>query len=165
VCPNTQASFGATADNCTSPSYSWAIINNNTNATISGSSTSSTVTVNNGTTCGTYTIQSTLTCSGCDPVVCTQVVNVVDVTDPVITTCAVTRNIEGCNTAAITGPAYATTSASSSEAEFENGTNQGVASDNCGITSVTYIDVAVGTCPTVVTRTWTITDACGNDMT
>jgi hypothetical protein len=165
VCPNTQASFGATADNCTSPSYSWAIINNNTNATISGPTTNPTVTVNSGTTCGTYTIQSTLTCSGCDPVVCTQVVNVVDITDPVITTCAVTRNIEGCNTAAITDPPFSATSATSSEGDFEGAPNNGSISDACGIESVTYIDVAVGTCPIVVTRTWTITDACGNDVT
>ncbi|MBK8829722.1 MAG: hypothetical protein IPN60_02495 [Saprospiraceae bacterium] len=75
---------------------------------------------------------------------------------PTITTCAVTRNIEGCNTSAISGPAFSTVSAPSSEGEFENGTNLGVASDACGITSVTYIDVAVGVCPTVVTRTWTI---------
>ncbi|MBK6824803.1 MAG: hypothetical protein IPG87_18185 [Saprospiraceae bacterium] len=84
---------------------------------------------------------------------------------PTITTCAVTRNIEGCNTGAISGPVYSTTSATSSEAEFENGTNQGVASDVCGITSVTYVDVANGTCPIVVTRTWSITDACGNTST
>ena len=96
---------------------------------------------------------------------CDQTINVDDTQAPTLTTCAVTRNIEGCNTGAITGPVYSTTSASSSEAEFENGTNQGVSSDACGITTVTYIDVANGTCPIVVTRTWTITDACGNSST
>src|SRR5688572_32557919 len=78
---------------------------------------------------------------------------------PTITSCAVTRNLEGCDVSVITGPVYSATSASSTEAEFENATNQGVASDACGITSVTYIDVASMTCPIVVTRTWTLTDA------
>lgn len=39
------------------------------------------------------------------------------------------------------------------------------ASDNCGIQSITYRDVAVGTCPIVVTRTFTITDLYGNTKT
>jgi hypothetical protein len=85
-----------------------------------------------------------------------------DNTPPTITTCAVTQNIEGCTASAITGPAYSTTTATSTEAEFENTTNQGVSSDVCGITSVTYIDVAAGSCPIVVTRKWTLGDACGN---
>ena len=81
---------------------------------------------------------------------------------PIITTCAVTRNIVGCNTSDITEPAFSTTFATSSQAVFRNATNQGVASDDCSITSVTYRDAATGTCPTVVTRTWVMTDACSN---
>ncbi|MBK7761984.1 MAG: hypothetical protein IPI46_01255 [Bacteroidetes bacterium] len=88
--------------------------------------------------------------------------NVNDNIAPVISTCAATRNVTGCNTSVITGPAYSTTTASSSVAEFTTGDNNGSVSDNCGIATVEYIDVAAGTCPTVVTRTWTITDACGN---
>ncbi|MBK7761981.1 MAG: hypothetical protein IPI46_01240 [Bacteroidetes bacterium] len=81
---------------------------------------------------------------------------------PVLGSCAVTRNIDGCSTGDITGPSYSTTSAASSEAEFENATNLGSISDNCAITSVTYIDVLGGTpCNKVITRTWTLTDACG----
>ena len=89
-------------------------------------------------------------------------VTVVDNQAPLLTSCAITRNIEGCNTSAITGPAFSTTIATSSYIEFSNATNQGVATDNCAITSVTYIDVASGTCPIVVIRTWTLTDAAGN---
>ena len=96
---------------------------------------------------------------------CNQTINVNDTTSPTITACAVTRTIEGCNVGAITGPAYSAITAVSSEAVFENATNLGNASDACGITTVTYIDVAAGTCPTVVTRTWTIGDACGNTST
>ncbi|MDX1409407.1 MAG: hypothetical protein R3330_14770, partial [Saprospiraceae bacterium] len=96
---------------------------------------------------------------------CDQTINVNDSTVPVISACPVTRNIEGCTTADITGPAFSPVTAASSEAEFENATNQGSASDGCGIATVTYIDVAAGSCPIVVTRTWTITDACGNTTT
>ncbi|MDD3875275.1 MAG: GEVED domain-containing protein, partial [Bacteroidales bacterium] len=88
-----------------------------------------------------------------------------DNTDPIITTCPITRNLEGCSPDEITGPAYSTTEAASTYTVFSNGTNQGVATDNCGITSVTYIDVAAGTCPIVVTRTWTLKDAAGNSET
>ena len=96
---------------------------------------------------------------------CAQTINVDDNGSPSIATCPVARTIEGCNTSAITGPAYSTTTASSTEAEFENGTNQGNTSDGCGVSGVTYIDVASGTCPTVVTRKWTVSDACGNTST
>ena len=93
---------------------------------------------------------------------CEQIISVIDDIYPTITTCAVTRNFEGCNTGVITDPPFSAISVASSEAVFENANNQGVASDPCGITSVTYEDLAVGICPIIVTRTWTITDACGN---
>jgi hypothetical protein len=89
---------------------------------------------------------------------CDVTVTVEDSQAPVISTCPVTRNIDGCSTDDITGPVYSTTSAASSYTEFSNATNQGAATDNCGITAVTYIDVASGNCPIVVTRTWTLSD-------
>src|SRR5688572_16744338 len=104
----------------------------------------------------------TLTDACGNATMCSQTINVDDTQAPTITSCAVTRNVEGCDVSAITGPVYSATAASSTEAEFENATNQGVSSDACGITAVTYIDVASMTCPIVVTRTWTLTDACGN---
>src|SRR5688572_17606461 len=104
----------------------------------------------------------TLTDACGNATMCAQTINVDDTQAPTITSCAVTRNLEGCDVSVITGPVYSATSASSTEAEFENATNQGVASDASGITSVTYIEVASMTCPIVVTRTWTLTDACGN---
>ncbi|MBN1388619.1 MAG: gliding motility-associated C-terminal domain-containing protein, partial [Bacteroidales bacterium] len=39
------------------------------------------------------------------------------------------------------------------------------AADNCNIASVTYQDRQSGSCPIVVTRTWRITDNCGNAAT
>jgi len=38
----------------------------------------------------------------------------------------------------------------------------GTADDNCGIQSITYVDSQTGTCPIVVTRTFTVTDLCDN---
>ncbi len=80
---------------------------------------------------------------------------------PVITTCPVTRNFNGCSTADISGPAFSTIVANSTYTEFSNANNKGVATDNCAVTTVTYQDVAVSGCPVVVTRTWTAGDAAG----
>ena len=82
-------------------------------------------------------------------------------TAPVISTCPVTRNINGCSTASITGPAFSDIEAVSSYLEFSNAINKGVASDNCAVTSVTYQDIASSSCPVVVTRTWILGDASG----
>ncbi len=43
---------------------------------------------------------------------------------------------------------------------------QAMATDTCDSAPVvTFADTALGTCPTVITRTWTATDACGNVAT
>jgi hypothetical protein len=73
--------------------------------------------------------------------------------------------IAGCSTNDITGPGFSEASASSSYAEFSNGTNKGLAADNCAITSVSYLDVANGKSPIIVTRTWTLKDAAANEST
>ncbi len=97
------------------------------------------------------------------PTTCTQMVVVSDVEDPIILTCPVDQNIVGCDsTAASLSPAFSNTITTSDYAEFSDGINQGDATDNCGIVTVTYIDVASGTCPMVITRTWTVFDAAGN---
>lgn len=83
-------------------------------------------------------------------------------TAPVISVIPVTRNLNGCSTASISGPAFSAISAVSSYPEFSNATNKGVASDNCAITTVTYKDVVTSaSCPVVVTRTWSLGDASG----
>ena len=91
---------------------------------------------------------------------CSHLVIVSDIEPPVVS-CTV-RNLEGCDTDVITGPAISLTTASSSYTEFTNATNQGTATDNCTIDGVEYIDVVIGSCPIVVTRTWTVYDASGN---
>lgn len=88
--------------------------------------------------------------------------DILDQIAPMISSCPVARNIAGCNTAAITNPPYSAVLASSSYSEFSNATNQGVVSDNCSVGNVFYIDVASGSCPITVIRTWTVSDASGN---
>lgn len=89
--------------------------------------------------------------------ICSFTVTVTDNQMPVIS-CPVARELVGCNVSAITGPAYSAAGAASGYAEFSDGTNQGAATDNCPITAVSYVDVADGDCPIVVTRTWTLSD-------
>ena len=85
-----------------------------------------------------------------------------DLTPPNILNCAIGRTITGCSASAITDPAYSPGMALSSESQFENFINQGEANDNCGIETVRYSDVATGSCPITVTRTWVIIDDAGN---
>ncbi len=114
---------------------------------------------------GTTLVHWTITPTVGTPTTCTQTVIVTDDEDPIITTCAVPRSFNDCSTAAVTGPAISTTIANSTYAEFSGATNLGVATDNCGIVTVTYIDVASGSCPINITRTWTLFDAAGNSAT
>ncbi len=75
---------------------------------------------------------------------CTQVVTFVDTTAPVIT-CPADVSHE-CDEA----PAY----------------GEATATDNCNDVTVSSSDVVTGdSCETVITRTWTATDACGNAST
>jgi parallel beta-helix repeat protein len=109
----------------------------------------------------TYTITPSIgSCSGTQQTVAVTVRPV-----DLITTCPETRAISGCNTSAITSPAYSATSAASSQAEFTSAPNNGVLNTVCGIASITYIDIASGSCPITVTRTWTVTDSYGNTET
>jgi len=78
-------------------------------------------------------------------------------TSPVITAPA-NYTLEGCNTGAITGLVYSTTPVSISLAQFlaagGTTTNQSLSY------TITYADTQSGTCPIVVTRTFTISTSC-----
>ena len=110
------------------------------------------------------TVAYTLTDAAGNIATCSFVVTVNDNEDPLISTCPVNRSFTGCDPGVITGPVYSATVANSTYAEFSDATNQGVATDNCGIVSVTYQDATSGTCPVVVMRTWTLEDAEGNEV-
>lgn len=119
--------------------------------------------------CASFTNTVSVTSPTTDPVLAnntaTLVTPVIDTTNPVITTCPVNRVISGCSTSDITDPVFSNGVKTSTYAVFSDGINRGVASDNCGITSVTYQDVASGSNPIVVSRTWTLGDAAGNIST
>ncbi|MGB4847852.1 MAG: hypothetical protein WBP41_08035 [Saprospiraceae bacterium] len=162
VCPGTTSIFDAQVTGlCDNPVYHWTVTGNVLNFVPNGSS----LTVTAGTICGqAYTVSVSIDCQSCgtSPIVCVTHVLVQDDTPPIIISCAAPRNIQGCSTGAITDPPFSETIATSNETEFEDLTNSGNASDDCGIASVTYFDVVSGVCPIVVTRRWTVSDACGN---
>src|SRR3989442_1721527 len=69
-------------------------------------------------------------------------------------------HVEGCDTGAITGLAYSQTAVTITLAQLQ--AEGGAASDACGISSITYQDSKSGSCPIVVTRTFTVKDLCQN---
>ncbi|MCU0378304.1 MAG: hypothetical protein MUC78_08590, partial [Bacteroidales bacterium] len=86
-------------------------------------------------------------------------INIDDNTPPVITGSIAVSNIEGCNAGA--APAAVTTVAA-----LEGlGLNISDACTVDGSIVVTSSDAIAGTCPMVITRTYTVTDACGNSST
>src|SRR5437773_1896978 len=95
-----------------------------------------------------------------------QKIEVNDTTKPVVSAPADktgANHVEGCNTAAITGLAYSESPVGIMLAQLTG--EGGSASDACGISSITYQDSQAGSCPIVVTRTFTVKDACMNAMT
>ncbi len=92
---------------------------------------------------------------------CSFMVNLADAIAPSIT-CPGNEGLAGCSTADITSVSsfpFSGTSTRVMIADFM--TEGGTASDNCGIDSISYSDVAAGTCPTTVTRTYVVTDLAG----
>ena len=72
-------------------------------------------------------------------------------------------NIEGCSEADIPILGYSPTLVNITEAEFNAAGGSLVLSRD--LVSLTYIDTVSGTCPTTVTRTFTILDGCNNTET
>ncbi|HET9325606.1 MAG TPA: HYR domain-containing protein, partial [Candidatus Eisenbacteria bacterium] len=141
VCPSSTQEF------CGPPglaSYSWSV----TGATIQGAANGQCVTIVAPTGCNTsYTVNLTVADATACPSTCSKTVNVSDTTLPVIAGVGPGGTIECPATPAFSEP---------------------TASDNCGAASLDYVDVRTnGDCPAEysVTRTWTATDACGNQAT
>ncbi len=89
-----------------------------------------------------------------------QTIQVSDNTAPSIATCPADKLVTGCSTAAITSLTFSTNPTSATAMQFSD--EGGSASDQCSNINYSYQDVANGTCPIVVTRTWTVKDDCGN---
>ncbi|HCY43046.1 MAG TPA: hypothetical protein DHV48_17205, partial [Prolixibacteraceae bacterium] len=110
---------------------------------------------------GTYTNTWTAT-DDCGNVsaVYTQVITVTDTQSPVVAGSLATTTIEGC--IATNAPAAATT-----VAQLESMPGGITITDACtddALLTVTHSDVGNGTCPVVVTRTYTITDVCNHSV-
>ncbi|MFT7450028.1 MAG: hypothetical protein ACI9VN_000740, partial [Patescibacteria group bacterium] len=97
---------------------------------------------------------------------CTQVITIEDNTAPLITCPAAIDPIEGCDENAITvassGFAYSATAVTIPVAQFPGSIDE----EACGAATATYIDLITdSSCPNPilsVTRSWTVTDNCGN---
>lgn len=85
-----------------------------------------------------------------------------DTINPQITTCPPNHIVSGCGVSAITGLLYSETPVSVTLADFTS--TGGVATDNCDIVSYSYSDVkSSNDCNVLVTRTWLVKDASGNE--
>ncbi len=95
-------------------------------------------------------------------VTCAQTITIQDTTVPVITQCPAAQTYEGCSTADIGGTDLPYTETETDIADFT--AIGGIATDNCALDRVTYVDSSTGACPAdiVITRTYTAYDACGN---
>ena len=101
----------------------------------------------------TYTVTD-----GCsNPVSIIQTINIEDITPPVLTGSLTTAVVEGCDP----GAAPAATTA----AQLESLPGGITITDACTATlTVTHTDVITGSCPYVITRTYTIEDKCHNSV-
>src|SRR5256885_17210173 len=70
------------------------------------------------------------------------------------------NHVEGCDNSAISGLTYSETAVTITAAQLS--TAGGSASDACGLSSITYQDSKTGSCPIVVTRSFTAKDLCLN---
>ncbi|MDP3312706.1 MAG: hypothetical protein Q8S45_05070, partial [Lutibacter sp.] len=104
---------------------------------------------------GTYNVTVT-DANGCTTTASATIIDG-DGTDPVVTAPA-DYSLEGCNTSAIIGRIYSEIDVAIASPY----TGLVIVETGTGIASVTYKDSKTGTCPIVVTRTFTVTDNCGN---
>ena len=105
----------------------------------------------------TYTATITVTDDHHCTATATKTFTVKDDIAPVITGTLAPVNVEGCAEAAAPA-AYGTVSAL-------RGAGLTI-EDNCGLQeAVTYAQTSTGSCPIVITRTYTVTDLCGNSAT
>jgi hypothetical protein len=94
---------------------------------------------------------------------CEVVITIGDTIPPVATAPPDMTNLEACDPddfLLFTDLPFSSVPTLISLAQFQ--AEGGTASDNCGIETIHYEDVILGECPMILTRTFTITDRCGN---
>ncbi|MBT8259605.1 MAG: hypothetical protein KJO49_14085, partial [Bacteroidia bacterium] len=141
------------------PPYTFNVDNNTTGGTTALNGPPSTVLSFTGASTGS--IQVTITDSADCTTTETITIGINDAEDPQITA-PDDYTIEGCDTGAISDLAYSETAVTISLAQLQAALGgNGNASDDTAIDTITYTDVNADNCPTVVTRTFIVTDACG----
>ncbi|NLO02837.1 MAG: VWA domain-containing protein, partial [Bacteroidales bacterium] len=108
----------------------------------------------------TYTIYDYVAGVPTDSATCIQTITIDDTTDPVVVA-PDDFTLEGCGTDAITGWAYSETKTIITVSYADSLS----VTEACGVDSVYYVDSQSGTCPVVITRTFTVVDNCGNTGT
>ncbi|WP_161808333.1 PKD domain-containing protein, partial [Zhouia amylolytica] len=152
ACSTDTGAINLTVSGGTAPyTYSWSGPN---------SFTANNEDISNLTEAGTYTItvEDSFGCQVTDDFDIT----ILDDADPIITA-PTDKDVEGCDTDDITNGGltalpYSPTSATITEAQY---TAEGGSFVEDNVALITYKDEISGTCPIVVTRTFTITDNCG----
>ncbi|MBS7231238.1 gliding motility-associated C-terminal domain-containing protein [Flavobacterium psychroterrae] len=137
--------------NAASPAYVWYKDGN----VISGE-TAATLLV---TVSGAYKVKVKNGVTNCE---LTSAESTVSISPAAALTAPANANISGCGTSAITGLLYSTASTTITLAQLT--TAGGILPNNASIGNYTisYSDVASGTCPTIVTRTFKVATSCGN---
>ena len=112
-------------------------------------------------TCPTVITRTYTITDGCNnPINIVHTINIDDTQAPVVTGSLTPTTVEGCNAGA--APAAATTVAG-----LEALTGGITITDACtvdALLTVSHTDVITGTCPSVITRTYTVTDGCLNSV-
>ena len=153
ICPGSSNGYSAPAGMST---YDWSISGD---ATIVGATNGETVSVLANNICGSFTLTLTITnANGCTST-CNQTFDIKDTEAPVVTGTIAPSTIEGC------GPTDAPAAATTVAALEALGIQIADACTPDANLVVTSSDASSGTCPLVITRTYTITDACGNSTT
>ncbi len=137
--------------NAASPSYVWY----KDNVVISGQ-TSATLTA---TASGVYKVKVKNGTTNCE---LTSADSTVSISPAAALVAPANANISGCSTAAITGLPYSAASSNITLAQLNSAGGSLSNSGSIGSYTISYSDTAAGTCPTVVTRTFTVTTSCGN---
>ena len=116
--------------------------------------------VSNGTCPVVITRTYTVTDACSNPVNIIHTINVDDTQAPVVTGSLSVTTIEGCDASA--APSAATTVAALEA--LAGGINIADVCTPDASLAVSHTDISNGTCPTVITRTYTVTDACSNPV-
>lgn len=162
----TSCSFNVTVNDTEAPKIACpAPITQPNDAGVCGAVVTYTAPVGTDNCSGAVTLQTAGLASGATFPIGTTV-NTFEVTDAagLKTSCRFNVTVNDTERPVVTCPDAITVAWASSYPSATTG-GSATATDNCGSPVVTHSDSVAGVCPTVITRTWTATDAAGNAST